>query len=585
MIVVLIPVFNTRIIITVVKKKHDIALLLIVALTWLLPQDSIAQVTGRVTDSIQQPIPQVNISLKKTERGTQTDAQGKYAILAKAGDTLIFSHIGRQPVEVHVEKSPSEINVEMPWINIELEGVEIQKAKRKHGYKSQKELLAEYPTNKKLIKTAWLILDKDLSSTFFRIVDGNDLVPAGPSFLFSLQDHFPQMQVAYGLEGTVVYLRVSGGLITPIFDVDGFIQTSPPTYLSANDIDRVALLERNAAISRYGPQGANGVIVVNTKAQTWMDDMGVIRFYDNRSLADSLLREVTLLEPYRPHESFFMGELHNAKTEKEALDIYEGQKDFFRKNPFYFIEAYDFFLSRWGNEEKSIELVGSIMDDFSNDVPVLKTFAYLHQKYGQNEDALNIYLEILKLQYDLAQSHRDVANAYTEVGDFTKAMEFYTNYMQFGGQLTSTPFDAYGDDLLITTEMENMLERNKVDFPEYKDMVSAMDHSEMRTRLVFEWNNPESEFELQFVAPDGYFDTWSNKAVQGYSCKQFFIDQENKGVWQVNIDYKYKQSEVPTYLKVSVYHDYGLTSQEVDIKVYQLSENHEKVQLFMLHEN
>ncbi len=564
-----------------VKRKYNIALLLIIAVTWLVPQDSNAQVTGRVTDSIQQPIPQVNIIIKKTERGTQTDAQGKYDIFAKTGDTLIFSHIGRQPVEVRVEKSPSEINVEMPWMNIEIEGVEIKKAKRKHGYKSQKELLAEYPTNKKLIKTAWLIIDKDLSSTFFRIVDGEDLIPVGSNFLYSLQDHFPQMQVLFGLGGVGVTLRGS----TPIYDVDGIIQTSPPTYLSANDIDRVALLERGAAISRYGPQGAGGVIVVNTKAQTWMDDMGVIRTYDNRSLADSLLREVTLLEPYRPPESFLMDELHKAKTEKEALDIYESQKDLYRNNPFYFIEAYDFFLSRWGSEEKSIELIGSIMDDFSNDVPVLKVLAYLHQKYGQNEDALNIYLEILKLQYDLAQSHRDVANAYAEVGDFKKAMEFYTNYIQFGDQLTSTPFDAYGDDLLITTEMVNMLERNKVDFPAYKDMVSAMDHSETRTRLVFEWNNLEAEFELQFVAPDGYFDTWSNKAVQGYSCKQFFIDQENKGVWQVNIDYKYKQSEVPTYLKVSVYHDYGLTSQQVDIKVYQLSENHEKVQLFTLQQN
>jgi len=555
-----------------VKKKYNIALLFIIAVAWLVPQKITAQVEGRVTDSIQQPIPQVNIIIKKTERGTQTDAQGKYAILAKAGDTLIFSHIGRQPVEVRVEKSPSEINVEMPSMNIELEEVEIKKAKRKLGYKSQKELLAEYPTNKKLIKTAWLILDKDLSSTHFRIVDGEDLVPAGPSFLTSLQDHFPQMRVAYGLEGTEVYLRgYMTDSIAPIFDVDGFIQTSPPTYLSANDIDRVAVLERNAAIARYGPQGVGGVIVVNTKAQTWMDDMGVIRTYDNRSLADSLLREVTLLEPYRPHESFLMDELKKVKTEKEALDIYEGQKELHPKNPSYFIEAYDFFLSRWGNEEKSFELIGSIMDDFSDDVPVLKALAYLHQKYGQNEDALNIYLEILKLQYDLAQSHRDVANAYAEVGDFKKAMEFYTN-IQFGGQL-------------ITTEVVNMLERNKVDFPAYKDMVSAIDHSETRTRLVFEWNNLEAEFELHFVAPDGYFDTWSNKAVQGYSCKQFFIDQENKGVWQVNVDYKYNQSEVPTYLKVSVYHDYGLTSQQVDIKVYQLSENHEKVQLFVLHEN
>jgi len=44
-----------------------------------------------------------------------------------------------------------------------------------------------------------------------------------------------------------------------IFDVDGFIQETAPTYLSSHDIDRIAILERNAAISRYGPMGVGGV--------------------------------------------------------------------------------------------------------------------------------------------------------------------------------------------------------------------------------------------------------------------------------------------------------------------------------------
>jgi len=544
-----------------------------------------AQITGIVRDSIQQPIPQVNISIKKTARGTQTDAEGNYSILARAGDTLIFSHLGMQTVEVPVESSPGEIHVEMPSIYIELAGVEIKKAKEKVGFKSQKELLAEYPANKNLIKAAGSIIDKDLASSFFRIVDGKDLVPAGTNFLYSLQDHIHNLHIVNERDGPKYYLRSLGSLSQPIYDVDGFIQHFPPTHLSALDIDRIALLERNAAISRYGPQGAGGVIVVNTKAQTWMDDMGVIRTYDNRSLADSLLRKVTLAKPYRPHEPDFTEELRKAHTEKEALDIYEDQKDLHANNPHYFIEAYDLFLSRWGNNEKSIELTESILDDFSNDVPVLKALAYLHQMYGQNEDALDIFLEILKLAYDQGQSHRDVANAYAEIGDYYQAMEYYTNYIQFGRQDTITPFDPYGEDLLITTEMENIRERNKGDFPAYKEVANAIDNLETPTRLLFEWNNPDAEFEMQFVAPDGYFDTWSNNSVQGYSSKQFFIDEKNKGVWQVNIDYNDKQTEVPTSLKVSVYHDYGLTSQQVHIKVYQLFGIHEKVQLFTLQQN
>ena len=159
-------------------------------------------------------------------------------------------------------------------------------------------------------------------------------------------------------------------------------------------------------------------------------------------------------------------------------------------------------------------------------------------------------------------------------------MEFYAHYISISGQLTHGPFDAHGEDMLITTEMVNIIERSKADFPAYIDLVSDSDNSNERTRLVFEWNNQEAEFDLQFVTPDGYFDTWSNKAVQGYSSKQFFIENENRGFWQVNIDYKGNRSEMPTFLKVSVYHDYGLPGQDLEINVYTLWENSEKVQLF-----
>ena len=581
-------------------KKHEIVFLLLFVASLFFSHESNAQVAGRVTDTNKQPLPQVNIIIKETERGTQTDAHGKYVIFAKTGDTLIFSHIGMQPVKVSVERSPSEINVEMPSMNIELEGVKVE-AKRRSGFKTQKELLAEYPENKRLIKTSWRIIDKDLSSSFFRIVDGKDLIPVGPDFLTSLQSHVPQMrvirndpdnpeiQVSLGQFGLSTY--------SALFDVDGIIQSSPPTYLSANDIDRIAVLERNAAISRYGPQGAGGVIVVNTKAQTRMDDMGVNRTYNNRTLMDSLMRNVTRLESYNPYYPPYIVELQKAKTEKQALAIYADQKKKKRylNNPYYFLEVYEFFLSKWGNNEKSKELFQHVIDYFSNDIPVLKALAYLQQQNGNYESALSLYVKILKLQSWTAQPLRDVANAFAEVGDFKKALMYYTQYIDIIDQLTNNSFDAYGDDLLITTEMMNILERNKEVFLNSYDVDSAMYNKNTQTRLVFEWNNQEAEFELQFVTPDGYYDTWDNKpgkdisqnskVEKGYSSKQFFIDDENKGLWRVNMNYKGNKSEMLTYLKVSVYHDYGLTSQQVDIKVYQLSENHEKMQLFLLYEN
>ncbi len=570
----------------------------IVILSLLLPvqglysQERNAQVTGRVTDAYQQPLPKVHVVIKDTDRGTQTDAQGKYTLSANPGDILIFSHIGMQLMKVRVERESSVINVEMKAASIELAEVEIEAIKRR---KTQKELLEEYPENKNLIKTSWGIIDKDYSSSAVRIIDGKDLVPVGTDFLNSLQDHSPQMKIERGDE-VKVYLRQLTLALTDdppaaLFDVDGFIQGTP-TYLSASDIERVAILDRNAAISKYGPQGVGGVIVINTKAQTWMEDMMVDRMYDNRDLVDSLIKEVNHLDQYRPYEPSYMRKLQKAKTEKQALVIFSRQQKRHLNDPYYFLEVYDYYLSRWGNNERSKELLQYVIDSFSNDILVLKALAYLQQQYGNHESALSLYQEILKLHYEKAQSHRDVAIAYDEVGEYRKAFMSYSHYIKILDQVPNTPFDANGEDRLITTEILNLLERNKEVFSIYNDIVSTMDHSDTLTRLVFEWNNQEAEFELEFVNPDGYYDTWRNipghdmsqnsEAVQRYSSKQFFIEKEIQGKWQINLDYLGNRSKMPTYLKVSVYHDYGLASQHIAIEVYKLSDTYEKVQLFVL---
>ena len=315
-------------------------LVFILFLLLILPvQESHAQVTGRVTDANEQPIPQVNIVIKEADRGTQTDIQGEYAIQANPGDILLFSHVGMEAVEIRVKKSSPVHNVRMIRASIEIEEVEIM-AKANTGFKSQKELLKEYPTNKNLIKTAWGILDQDLSSSFFRIVDGEDLVPVGTDFFYSFEAHIPQLLVIRNdPDNPGVHVLLRG--IEPLFDVDGFLNPAPPTYLSANDIDRIAVLERNTAIARYGPQGAAGVIVVNTKARTWMDDVGVDRSEDHRLFLDSVMG-VTLLEPYRPYVPPYLEKLQNVRSKKKAMAIVADQQNKHLSNPYYFLEMYDF---------------------------------------------------------------------------------------------------------------------------------------------------------------------------------------------------------------------------------------------------
>jgi len=568
--------------------KHSIFLLVFVLLL-LSVCESKAQVTGRVIDADRQALQHVHVVVSPTGWGTQTDADGRFRIYARPGNVLHFSHVAMEPDYVRVQTRSDEIYIKMQPAEIELAGVEIR-AKKKKAHKSQRELLAEYPENKSLIKTSWGILDKDLSSTHFRIIDGEDLVPAGSDFLYSLQVYVPNMQIIRGIGGDSVYLGITSGQ-PAIFDVDGFIYFSVPLHVNAVDIYRVAILERNAAFMRYGPQGAGGVIVINTKAQTEIDDRGVIRTYDNRAMTDSLKRAASFLDPYQSAEPGYIEKLRAVKTRKKAWSVYEEHKEEYLQDPYYFLDVYDLFLSRWGNSKTSTLLFEDVREHLPEDVSVLRALAYLQQHYNKNSAASDQYIQILLTQSWEAQALRDAANAYAEAGDIEKAWLYYTQYIGIQNQLPESFFDALGEDFLITTEMLGILDRHDAPFLDPYEMEDIL-VEDMRTRLVFEWNQGDAEFELQFVSPQKFFDTWDHNAsgddsqaaevAKGYCSKQFFLAKENVGLWEVNIDYKGNPSGMPTYLKVSIYHNFGLTDQSLEVKVFKLTEDQEKGQLLTI---
>lgn len=244
-----------------------------------------------MTDVWDTPIPNVNILLKGTQRGTQTDESGWFSLRVQANEVLVFSSLGYGTYERAVPETQEELEIVLSPMVTNLDEVTLTKRKRK----TQKDILAEFPNNTNLVKSSRGVLNKDRSSSSFQVINGKDLVATGPDFLTSLMNYSPSMRVVRVPEVKVYLRRIAYSIYdsigTPpkaIFDVDGFIHETAPTYLSSHDIDRVAILERNAAISRYGPMGVGGVIVINTKATTQMDDSGNVKRYDNSALRDSL---------------------------------------------------------------------------------------------------------------------------------------------------------------------------------------------------------------------------------------------------------------------------------------------------------
>jgi len=134
--------------------------------------------------------------------------------------------------------------------------------------------------------------------------------------------------------------------------------------------------------------------------------------------------------------------------------------------------------------------------------------------------------------------------------------------------------------------------RSKINFANiHADYLKADFKYDMR--IVFEWNDPSTEFELQFVNPQKKFFKWSHTRFEnkerlldeiknGYHIEEFIIDDYVSGEWIINIECLSKADELnPTYLKYTVYRNYGLANETKDIKVIKLDKQLQKVTLDM----
>jgi len=199
------------------------------------------EISGAVTSAEDNsPLPYITVVVKGTTRGTTTDFDGNYTIMASPGATLVFSYVGFKTKEVAVN-GQSEINVALEEDVAALDEVVVT------GYTTQE---------KKSITGAI----STISSEDMEKVHGGSTVSSGlagkiPGVSFRMADGRP------GASATI-QIRNMGD---PLYVIDGIQQDAGQfNNLSPNDIASISVL-KDASAAIYGVRAANGVVVVTTK--------------------------------------------------------------------------------------------------------------------------------------------------------------------------------------------------------------------------------------------------------------------------------------------------------------------------------
>lgn len=70
-------------------------------------------ISGTITESSGLSLPGVNVIVKSTGTGTQSDFDGNYKLITNVGETLVYSYVGFVSIEKTISKNDSIINISM----------------------------------------------------------------------------------------------------------------------------------------------------------------------------------------------------------------------------------------------------------------------------------------------------------------------------------------------------------------------------------------------------------------------------------------------------------------------------------------
>lgn len=226
--------------IVVKNKKHSV----VTGISFRDEKDDARTITGRVTDQTGNPLEGVSVTIKGTNKGTTTNAQGIYSIeIQDEKSILVFSMVGYAKTEI--EPKSESIDIVLQQQDNDLNEIVVV------GYGTQQRANLTGATT---VVDSKLLQDRPVSNV-------SNL----------LQGSVPNLEVKFstGRPGASGGLNIRGvnsisSSARPLVIIDGF--EGNIDRLNPNDIESITVLKDASASAVYGARASYGVLIVTTKS-------------------------------------------------------------------------------------------------------------------------------------------------------------------------------------------------------------------------------------------------------------------------------------------------------------------------------
>ena len=533
------------------------------------------------------PIQGASIKVKNSLVEAKSDFEGYFKIRANLNDVLSINFLGMIEKQILIENLDDKyilLKTDAQILDqVTITGTTELSDKVETGYGKKKKKSVGFSTS--------TITSEDISPGAVTIVD-------------AIRGKFTNVQVAYNQDGAATgnkpQIYVRGGSLSinnsaaAIFDIEGLIYTEVPDFIDPQQIESITLLRSMGATNRYGSQGRGGVFLIKMKSLSRKAE----RLLNSLKVKGNDYKEQVSRIDFDSLIPYYVKDFIQAKTLSVAKQQFATLKDgvYELSVPFH-IESFDHFKNI--DKEFAINILKSIAEKAKDNPKALKTIAYKLEEIGEFKNAKIIYQRLLSIRPSDEQSYRDLALIYKENEDYDLAASLFDimlnnklkNVNMLGLQETVVNEAAH----LYFTHLDKL---TLTDFP-LKTLKTYVPKNDWRNfgfdyRIIFDWNDPAVEFNVQFVGPKNKYYDWSHTVLDdkdlledelnyGYNTEEFIIEKSDKGKWLINIEnYTIQDESNPTYIKYTVFKNYGRPNEIKKVEVIDLNKLKKKITLDVL---
>ena len=537
--------------------------------------------------SVKGPIQGATIKIKNSLIEAKSDFEGFFKIKADINDILSINYLGMIEKQLFIE------DLEDKYILLKTDAQILDQVTITGTSDLSDEVETSYGKKKK----------KSVGYSTSTITS-EDISPGAVTIVDAIRGKFTNVQVAYNQDGAATgnkaQIYVRGGTLSinnsaaAIFDVEGLIYNEVPDFIDPQQIESITLLRSMGATNRYGSQGRGGVFLIKMKSLS----RKVQRLLNTLKVKGNDYKEQIPSIAFDSLKPYYINDYEDVESVGEAKNQFLSlSKGVYELSVAFHIESFNYFKNI--DKEFAVSILKSIAKKAKDNPKALKTIAYHLEKIGDFQTAKIIYQRLLSIRPLDEQSYRDLVLIYKENHDYELAASLYDlmlnnklkNVNMLGLQQTVVNEAAH----LYWTKFDNL---SQTDFP-LKTLKKYVPKNDWKNfgydyRIIFDWNDPAVEFNVQFVDPKNKYYNWSHTVLDdkdlledelnyGYNTEEFIIEKSDRGKWIINIEnYSIQDESNPTYIKYTVFKNYGRPNEIKKTEVINLNKLKQKVNLDIL---